>query len=258
LSVPHTGDELERLSSTLNAMLQRLDGAVRRMTQFTADASHELRAPLALIRTTAEVALRKERTPVEYREAISQVLAESERTSELVGSLLMLARADAGKDNPPLAPMDLTESVREAFEQGQTLAVEKGIKLESGIPPHPVNIEGDPQAIRRVFLILIDNAIKYTGKNGVVNVSLSTFNGTVKGVVRDSGIGISDRDQPYLFDRFWRADKVRSRELGGIGLGLSIAKVIVERHGGRIEVKSTLGGGSAFSVEFPATSKKSE
>lgn len=251
LTVAKTGDELERLSNTLNEMLTRLDASVRRMTQFTADASHELRAPLALIRTTAELTLRKERSPGDYREAFRQVLAESERTSELVDSLLLLARADSGTEALALMPIDLSQSVSGAAEQGQTLAEQKSVRLHTEIPSEPIPVKGDPEAIRRVFLILIDNAVKYTGANGVVTVSLRKSNGIATGTVTDSGIGIAQEDLPHVFDRFWRADKVRSREMGGAGLGLSIAKWIVEGHHGQIQVASSPGKGASFTVHLP-------
>jgi heavy metal sensor kinase len=251
LETPSTGDELQRLSETLNEMLARLDGAVRRMMQFTADASHELRAPIALIRTTAEVSLRKERSAADYQEAMTQVLAESEKMSHLVESLLLLARADSGADGLRMEPIDMAASAREACDEGRTLAAAKQIRMDADIPAHPVTIQGDAQAIRRLFLILIDNAVKYTPAGGWVRVGVEPRDGVVVGTVSDSGIGIAEADLPHVFDRFWRADKVRSREMGGSGLGLSIAKWIAARHGGVIEVASAVGQGSVFRVLAP-------
>ncbi|HKX00533.1 MAG TPA: heavy metal sensor histidine kinase [Bryobacteraceae bacterium] len=253
LSVPKTGDELERLTETLNDMMQRLDLAVKRITQFTADASHELRTPIAVMRTTAEVALRRDRPAGEYREALGQVLIELERTSSLVENLMMLARADSGVEALLHRPMDLTQSVREACLQGRTLAEARDIRFEVAVPTNPVVIDGDAQALRRAFLILIDNAVKYTPPGGRVGVSLSTTDGIAAGEVRDSGIGVSPEDLPNIFERFYRADKARSREMGGAGLGLSIARWIVQNHRGEILVESRPGQGSVFRLTLPVT-----
>ena len=250
LPVHETDDELKRLSSTLNAMFERLDGAFGRITRFTADASHELRTPIAFMRTSAELALRKQRSEAEYREALAQILSELERTSGLIEDLLLLARADSGSGQMRFQRMDLREALREACDQGRVLAESKHIAFESDLLPTPVEIEGDRQAIRRVFLILIDNAVKYTGAGGRVVVALHATNGTAIGEVRDSGIGISPADIPNIFERFYRADKARSREMGGAGLGLSIARWIIEAHRGDIQVESAPGEGSRFQVRL--------
>jgi heavy metal sensor kinase len=254
LAVVHSGDELQRLSETVNGMLARLETSVSRMKQFTADASHELRAPVAVIRTTSELALRKDRSPEEYRSALREVLVESERTSQLVDSLLMLARADSGADHLTLRPIDVAACVREACDEGTKLAESRRIQLDYEIPPEALKIQGDAPAVRRLFFSLIDNAIKYTPEGGHVHVELHAQNGFVAGQVEDDGIGIAGDDLPHVFDRFWRADKARSREIGGAGLGLSIARWIAERHGGAIEVESTLGSGSTFRVKLPVNS----
>jgi heavy metal sensor kinase len=257
LQVPRTGDELERLSRTFNEMLARLQHSVERMTQFTADASHELRGPTALIRTTAELALRRERSGGEYKEALGQVLTESERMSHLVDSLLLLARSDSGTDGSRAARFDLTASVNEACEEGRTLAISRGVAFRCEIPSSPLELSGDPQSLRRMFFILIDNAVKYTLPGGEVSVELREENGFAVGVVRDTGIGIAEHDLSRIFDRFWRADKVRSREAGGAGLGLSIARWIAERHGGQIQVESKLGEGSIFRLVLPSRDEHS-
>ena len=250
LPVPGTGDEIDRLSRTFNDLLTRLQGSVERLTQFTADASHELRAPTTLIRTTAEMSLRRPRSADEYQSALAQVLTESERMSHLIDSLLILARADASSDDSRALPFDLAPSVKEAFEEGRPLADARGIELTCVIPAGAIEIAGDPQLARRLFFILIDNAIKYTPAGGKVSVEL-TANPHAVGTIRDNGIGIAAHDLPYIFDRFWRADKVRSRETGGAGLGLSIAQWIAKRMGGTIQVESAVGRGSAFTVTLP-------
>jgi heavy metal sensor kinase len=251
LEVPCTGDQLERLSETLNATFSRLEGSVRRIKQFTADASHELRAPIALIRTTAEVAVQRDRTASEYREALDDVLHESERTSQVVDSLMLLARADSGKETLDLERVDPSLIVKGAAEQGEKLAVAKGLKFELQMPTATGGITADADALRRLFLILIDNAVKYTPVGGTVSVQMGFNEGLFKASVSDTGIGISKNDLPYIFDRFWRADKVRSRAAGGAGLGLSIARWIADQHHGTLTADSKEGQGSVFRVSVP-------
>ena len=251
LDVPKTSDELQRLSETLNRMLSRLDDSVERRSQFTADASHELRAPVSLIRTTAELAVQNGRTNTEYYEDMAQILAEAERTSRLIDSLLLLARADAGQGGLQLELADVSTSIREAVSQGRKLAAQKRIELIADTGTSQVVVHGDAEALRRLFFILIDNAIKYTPDTGQIQVRVESAEGRATITVEDSGIGIAESDQPHIFDRFWRADKVRSRGAGGAGLGLSIARWIVDQHRGLIEVRSTLGQGTTFIVTIP-------
>lgn len=252
LHVPQTGDQLQRLSATLNEMLSRLDASVRRMRQFTADASHELRAPVSLIRTTAEVAvLKRDRPAQEYLEALDDILEEAERTSQVVDSLMLLARTDSGKEALERFPVDASAVVRSAAEQGERLARSQGVDFSLDLPTHSIPIEADPEALRRALLILMDNAAKYTPRGGSIRVALTQSDGFAIASVADTGIGIDASDVPRVFDRFWRADKARSRQHGGAGLGLSIAKWIVEEHGGSILVESELGKGSVFAVRVP-------
>jgi heavy metal sensor kinase len=252
LEVPKTGDELTRLSETLNEMLARLESSVRRMTQFTADASHELRAPVSLIRTTAEVAVMKRDRPAgEYLASLDEILEEAERTSQVVDSLMLLARADSSKEILERIPVDAASVVQNAAEQGQRLARSHGVAFSLKLPANPIQIHADPEALRRALLILMDNAAKYTLSGGSVQVGLEARDGHAIASVSDTGIGIDASDLPYVFDRFWRADKARSREQGGAGLGLSIAKWIVEMHGGKISVQSNLGKGSTFELSVP-------
>jgi len=251
LEVPKTADELQRLSETLNRMLTRLDASVRRMSQFTGDASHELRAPVSLIRTTAELAVQGGRTNTEYHEDMEQILAEAERTSRLIDSLLLLTRADAGEGGLQHELTDVSTSLREAMEHSRSLAAEKRIDLTIDLNSAPIVVRGDGEALRRLFFILIDNAIKYTPEGGRVQVGLKAVDAHAAISVTDSGIGIAESDQPHIFDRFWRADKVRSRGVGGAGLGLSIARWIVDQHQGLLEVRSRPSQGSTFTVKIP-------
>ena len=234
-------------------MLSRLNTSVQRISQFTADASHELRAPVSLIRTTAELAVQHKRTNDQYHEDMVQILGEAERTSKLIDSLLLLARADAGGTELQLEITDLSMTVRQALDQARTLGAEKNIELAAELDG-PVVVRADGEALRRLSFILIDNAIKYSPEHGRVQVRLKAVDRKAVITVADSGIGISESDLPHIFDRFWRADRVRSRGMGGAGLGLAIAHWIVDQHHGSIEVQSRSGQGSTFAVKIPLSS----
>jgi heavy metal sensor kinase len=251
LHEPRSGDELQRLSQTLNHMLDRLEVSFNRITQFTADASHELRTPLALMRTTTEVSLRTSQTVADYREAQEEVLVELEKTSSLIEKLMLLARADAGVETLQRTPVNLAECLRDACNDGRILAEAKQLKFAADIERRDLLVEGDSHALHRLFLILIDNAVKYTPAGGAITLGLRRNNGSAVAEFRDTGIGVSADDLPHIFERFYRADKARSREFGGVGLGLSIARWVAEAHNGSIEVQSTPGSGSVFRVRLP-------
>ena len=252
IDVPATGDELQRLSETLNEMLARLEMAFAETTRFTADASHELRTPVSIIRTSAEVALRRPRSADAYRQALETILREAERTSALVQDLLVLTRADAGVDGLQRAPVDLGSLVEGLRTSMVARGDGRGIDVRVEVPGTPVVIEGDAAALGRLVLILVDNAVTYTPAPGLVRVWLRADIDAVVLGVDDTGMGIAGEDLPRVFDRFYRADKARSRESGGAGLGLSIAKWIVDRHAGRITVESEAGKGCRVRVEIPA------
>jgi heavy metal sensor kinase len=251
LAVPDTGDEIERLSETLNEMIARIESSFTRISRFTADASHELRTPLAVMRTTAEVALRGPQSATEQRAALEYIIAELERTSSLVENLLLMAKADSG-NNLRKEPVDVGAALREACAQAEVLARVKGVRLDARISGEPLSIMGDREAVRRLFLILLDNAVKYTPAGGVCAVSLQQADGNVVGLVKDTGLGISKEDLPFVFDRFYRVDRARSRDQGGAGLGLAIGSWIAQAHGGTIRVESELNLGSQFTVRLPA------
>jgi len=257
LEVPQTGDELERLSRTINGMLGRLESAFRKISQFTADASHELRTPAALIRTTAELALRKKRPPEEYEQALQQILAESERTTDLIDNLLTLARADSGPAALQLVAIDLKATLAETVRVAQRLAEARGLTFEAMMPGATITVLGDQTLLHRLGMILIDNALKYTPPPGRVQLTLERDGQSAVLAVRDSGMGISPEDLPHIFERFYRTDRARSREMGGVGLGLSIARWIAESHGGQIQVESALGQGSTFRVRLPMEEARS-
>lgn len=251
LPVRPTNDELERLSRTLNQMLERIEGAFQRVTQFTADASHELRTPIALMRTTAELALRKQRTDQEYRQALSEVLAESEQTTGLIENLLMLARADAGKAQFEQTPVDVAALLFDVGGQARKLAVQKNLEFRLDSLESRPTVLADASALRRVLLILLDNAVKYTPAGGSVSLSATVTGSRLHIDVSDTGIGIGGEDLPHIFERFYRADKSRSRDSGGSGLGLALAKWIADAHQAAITVQSAVNRGSTFRLDLP-------
>jgi heavy metal sensor kinase len=251
LAVPNSGDELERLVDTLNAMLERIDLALKRIAQFTADASHELRTPVALMRTRTELALRRPRSAAENQETIEQLHGEIVRTSDLVEKLMLLARADSGASLLRFETVELVQLVQDVLAQTSVLAEHKQLILEANLASTPVWVQGDAQFLRQLFVILIDNAVKYTPAPGRIAVTLSTSNGSVILSIADTGIGIEAVDLKNIFERFYRADKARSRETGGAGLGLAIGRWITESHRGTLTAESKPGVGSTFFVSLP-------
>ncbi len=244
------GDELQRLSDTLNEMLDRLEDAFRRVTQFTADASHELRTPISLIRTESEIALRRSRSIEEYRLALHHILLEAERTSSLIEELLSLARADAGRETLHLEVFDIRSLVTEIAAEWRQLVALRNLEFRHTTSGGDLPVLADRVALIRIVAILLDNAVKYTPPPGIVELSVEHCDNRAIIVVRDSGIGIPEEDQTRIFERFYCVNKAHSRELGGAGLGLAIAKWIIQQHHGVITVQSTPRRGSSFSVEL--------
>jgi heavy metal sensor kinase len=251
LEVPKAVDELQRLTVTLNAMLERIESSVKRIRQFTANASHDLRTPLSLIRTHAELALRRTRSETEYRESLARILTVSEETTQLVESLLTLARADGGAAHLHFAELDLTPVLQKASHQISLLAYSKGLSFSTRISAEPLFVHGDSAALESLLLTILDNAVKYTPSGGFVRFRSFAAPGEIVVEVEDTGVGIAAEDLPRIFDRFYRADQARSREVPGSGLGLSIARWIAETHKGRVEVESQLGAGSLFRIVLP-------
>ena len=258
LELPRAHDELRQLTETLNAMLDRIEKSFRKITQFTADASHDLRTPVTIIRAASEIALRRPRGSSEYRETLSQILKTSIETSDLLENLLTLARADAGAAGFEMHPLDLAKNVRRAQERAQVLSSAKTVQFTAQTPAAPVWVKGDSIAIDRLLLILIDNAVKYTPAGGRCAIELSCDREQAHIAVRDTGIGISTSDLERIFERFTRADLARSRETPGAGLGLAIARWITEIHGGSIAAESSIGSGSIFHVRLPASGSFSD
>lgn len=248
-----TGDELQRLSDTLNEMLDRIETAFRRVTQFTADASHELRTPVSLIRTEAELALRRSRGEAEYKESFRHILLEAERTTSLIEQLLALARADSGRESLHIQPVDLRSVMFSVVDGWRQVSTMHDLQFTANISDQSTFVLGDESLLRRLIDILLDNAFKYTPSPGSVYLSLQQQAESAVITVQDSGVGIAKEDQHRIFERFYRVDKARSRAQGGTGLGLAIAQWIVTQHRGSITVESCPGEGSTFRVELPLT-----
>ena len=243
-------DEVGRLARTFNDMIARLDEAFRRQRQFTADASHELRTPLTAIKGQAEVALQRDRDAVAYREVLRAINIEVDRMIRLVGSLLTLARADAGHIAMAREPVDLARLVTDAVEQVRPEATARQISLRLH-PGSDVRLTADQDLLLQLVLNLLDNAVKYTPARGAVSVAWAAEDNHAVVHVSDTGSGIPPEHQPRIFDRFYRADSARTRVAGGAGLGLSISRWIAEAHGGTIAVESEPGQGSIFTVRLP-------
>jgi heavy metal sensor kinase len=256
ISVSDTDSELGQLATVLNTTFDRLRSAFyqlkwafERQTEFTADASHELRTPVSVIIAEAESALARERTPEEYREGMESCLRAAYRMQQLTESLLMLARLDSGGYGAKREQCDFEHVTRETVDLLRPLAEEHGVNLHAELPP--TLVVGDGEQLGQVMSNLISNAIYYNRPGGGVRVNLTVKSETIVLTVSDDGQGIAAEDLPHVFERFYRADKARSRANGHVGLGLAIAKAIVESHRGTIHVSSVVGKGSTFTVCLP-------
>ncbi|MGH2459974.1 MAG: sensor histidine kinase [Chloroflexota bacterium] len=243
-------DEVGRLAATFDRMLERLDRAFRRQRQFTADASHELRTPLALLISQADLALERSRTPGEYRRVLLSMREDAKRMNQLVNDLLTLARADAGESQVGREPLDLNDLTSDVVAAMEPLARARGVALGRGAAESTV-VMGDQTRLTQLLLNLIDNALKYTPAGGAVTVSTRPEGKQAILQLADTGVGIPPEHLPHLFERFYRVDPARARAQGGAGLGLAIARWIVESHGGHITVASETGRGTTFTVTLP-------
>ena len=268
-TTPEEGDELTRLTSTLNAMIGRLESSFGALRRFTADASHELKTPLTVLRATVERAMSAPPQSTEQLVALEEALQEVTRMAALVDSLLTLARFDEGRFDLHREPVALAPLMYDVLETATILGEDAGLTIQLAAL-EPATVLGDETRLRQLFLNLVTNAIKYTPRGGLVELALRRGAGLVNGgdgvqlTVRDTGIGIAAGDLPYIFDRFWRADRARSRrtavpgpggmtivERGGFGLGLAISQWIAQAHGGTIAVTSRLTRGTTFTVTLP-------
>jgi heavy metal sensor kinase len=250
LPVVKSGDELERLSVSLNLMISRLEEAIRGSKQFVADASHELRTPLTVMRGELEGMAQDAQLGAETREALGSVLEEVDRLAEIVEGLFALSRLDAGEAEAERVRFDLAELAASTADQMSLLAEDKEVKVACESSPG-VTVEGDRARLKQVVVNLLDNAIKYTPRGGRVTLSVRRDGGDAVLDVTDNGVGIPAEALPHVFKRFFRVDGSRSREGGGAGLGLSIVKSICLAHGAEVEVTSAPGAGSTFRIRQP-------
>lgn len=251
LPIHNTGDELHRLAETSNEMLARLESAVSLINRFTADASHELRTPLSFIRTVSEFALQNPGMDAESRQGFEDILAESLEAGRLLEDMLTLARADAGRLDVTLGPLNVTELVRNICDKARPVAVERQQELILRTPEAAgaAEVQGDRSSLWRLFWSLIDNAVKYTPQGGRIEVTVDQSVEEVRVSVRDSGIGIPQESLPHVFERFFRTDGARNHA-EGTGLGLAIAKWIADAHHASLLAESKLGAGTVFTVVF--------
>jgi two-component system OmpR family sensor kinase len=253
VAVPLSGDEMARLALTVNGMLSRLEQSFAGLHRFTADASHELKTPLMVLRAGVERALVHPGTPGEILQSLDETLAQINQMTEMVENLLTLARADAGRAPLAVEESDLRDLVADVAETAGMLGEDAGVAAVHTMPETPVRLAVDRHRLREMLLNMVTNAIKYTPPGGTIALSLEEDHDWVTFAVRDTGIGIAAGDLPHIFERFWRADPARSRTGArpGTGLGLAITQWIAEAHGGSITVQSRPGRGSIFTVRLP-------
>jgi len=243
-------DEASRLAGVLNRLLERLEGAFEAQRRFSSDVAHEIRSPLTALRGQIEVALRKPRPPEEYRRVLEESLEEVLRLSRLAEDLMSLARADAGVLEARREPVELRDLARQALGRFRLRAEEKDLRVTLDAPAE-VRVTGDPDLLARLLSNLVDNALIHSPRMEEVRVGLTATGNRVALTVSDRGPGIPSEHLGRIFDRFYRVDPARSREQGGIGLGLAIAREIAQLHGGRLEVESSVGKGSTFRLDLP-------
>ena len=249
LDLNHFDSELAGLGEVLNRLFSRLDASFSRQRQFTADASHELRTPLTVIRSASELALSQPRSPEEYQETIEVSLKAAERMTNLVNGLLALARLDSSNADFHLRQINLSDLASESVSLLRAIASEKQISLVSDL--HSVQIFGNPESLSRMIENLITNAIIYNKPGGKVFITLKSNDDKAVLEIKDTGVGISEEHLPFIFERFYRVDKARSRLSGGSGLGLAICKGVIEKHNGTITAKSILGEGTTLQIQLP-------
>jgi two-component system OmpR family sensor kinase len=249
IDIAGADNELSRLSEVLNETFDRLAASIERQREFTADASHELRTPLTVVLSEVSRGLKRERTPGEYREILQNCNHAAGRMRSLVEALLVLARQDGDPKGTPREKTDLSETAADVFEMLKPLAAQRGIQLESKLDP--AICLADPQALSMAVGNLLSNAIRHQPSGGTASVRVFSNKGRAILEVADTGPGIGPEHLPRLFDRFYRVDPARGTEGGHAGLGLAIAKAIVENHHGTIEVESSVGKGSVFRLNLP-------
>ncbi len=244
-----TESELGQLAGVLNSTFARLDATFAQQKQFTSDAAHELRTPVAVILTQTQSTLTKERSPAEYRETLEACQRAAQRMRRLIESLLELAQIDAGQATMKRMRFDLANPTRDCVEMLLPLAEERKIKMQAQLAPAACH--GDPERITQVIVNLLTNAVNHNRDGGEIQIVTRAENGAALLLISDNGPGISAEHLPHIFDRFYRVDAARNSSQGRSGLGLAISKAIVEAHGGVIEVSSQVGEGTMFTVRLP-------
>jgi heavy metal sensor kinase len=247
-----TGDEMDDLIQTINEMIARLESSFQRMAEFTADASHELKTPICALRGEAEVLLSKGRKAEEYQEGLIHFIEQFDHLNQMINDLILLSKSDTIQTELKIVPLRLDALIKDLCLFFQVLAEQNKINLELGTIEE-VTVMGDKVRLQQLFTNLIDNAIKYTSK-GFIEVTVKKDEDGAVVKIKDTGIGIAKEEQEKIFKRFYRADKSRSRETGGVGLGLSIAEWIAHAHHGTIDIDSQLNKGSTFTVCLPIRS----
>ncbi|MGE5277865.1 MAG: sensor histidine kinase [Acidobacteriota bacterium] len=243
--------DAREIAESLNARLDALATSEKEQQQFIADVSHELRTPLTVLRGSLEVALEEEREPEEYREALGNALLEVRHLARLSQNLLFLVRGESGRITLSFANMDLTRLLSDLARDLVPAASDRKLAVVTEIPGKPITAFVDSDRFRQVFHNLFENAMRYTPAGGTIRVRLQSSPGEARMEVSDTGIGIPEKDLPFVFERFFRSDRARRAYTGGSGLGLSIARWIVEAHKGKIAVESALGRGTTFTVTLP-------
>jgi signal transduction histidine kinase len=254
VSVNTGGDEIDRLATTFNTMLDRIQVLITGMREMTDSIAHDLRSPIARIRGVAELTLTTRGSTEEYESMAASTMEECDRLLEVINTMLDITEFEAGAGKLKMEEVDLSALVRAACDLFQPIAEDKGIALTADTPPNNF-ITGDVPRLQRMVANLLDNALKYTPSQGAVTVSIRGEEDRVVISVRDTGIGISEKDLPHIFKRFYRCD--RSRSQAGTGLGLSLAQAVASAHGGSITVESALGKGSIFMVALPRQYRRS-
>lgn len=251
VSVDGLSGDAVGIADALNARLDALAGAEKEQQQFIADVSHELRTPLTVLRGSLEVTLEEERPPEEYREALGNALLEVRHLARLSQNLLFLVRGESGRITLSFANLDLTRLVADLGRELVSAAADRDLTVATEVPETPVMAFVDADRLQQVFHNLFENAMRYTPAGGSIRVRLLATPGEARMEVADTGIGIPEKDLPFVFERFFRSDRARRAYSGGSGLGLSIARWIVDAHKGKIAVESTTGKGTAFTVSLP-------